>query len=457
MRLFSGIRQGLLAAVLLIATPVSAQNLPQSEAEWDTLGDKLLLLYRSRSYASVLEYLPTHGEAILAKSPGHYTATISLARALFEAERYSEALPYYEKALQLQCLFPILKEYAEATLHTSKPEAFEALSDILKQKIEHVGLVRTVEAYRSYLSMVKAGDIAYLSGKLETAKKEWTEAFSLYENIAKNADKTFPNRPAAALQQAYTYQQLYLSQYGRLRLDLLVSTFLEPKLALCEPLPQTDAPPLDFRVTAFVIKDTDLRYRSTDGKEHHERSRMDDATGKEYQAAWKFATDALHYYSGGKVKVQTLWHHLPDAVITKLDERMWKGIVPQRLIDPAGITPRQDQAFTRAAKFSDAVIFVWPRGLAAEAYGGGSIKLPLSDGTELPARGVIRSISRSPHICFHELLHTIEAQVKIQPVHGPVAIPMREFQRLRVEDEIDWYIHLVRTVPDWTKWRYRDP
>ena len=237
----------------------------------------------------------------------------------------------------------------------------------------------------------------------------------------------------------YTYLRLALSPYGRLRQDLLVRSFLLPKMEGCKPVKRPRKKPVVYRVAAFVIRKTDLSYRDQ-GEERHEAATLDDDEVAAYKRAWRFAMDAVRAYAKGRFEVETTWFELDGATLRGVTQRSWKGLVQQRHLDPKKIEPRPDKLFKRATRHNDCVIFVWPRGKAAAAFGGGRIRLPCRN-ADLAVRGGVLSISTDPRICLHEFLHTIEENVGPLRAHGPKGRDLELFATQDIHDEVEWYAY----------------
>lgn len=455
--------RGLIPKVLTVAmvcgveTSLAETIVPHSGDEWNEFGKDLLELYQAENFSGIASYEPTHGAPLLKASPGYYLATICLARALFREDSFESALPYFEKALPLQCHEHNLMEYADAVIRTGETRRFETLVELLRKEGKaDAAALNKAAGFVEFHRRVKEGDDAFLSRNPASAAQHYAAALQLFEELAEGKSKAIDPQPLTAAENSYTYFQLSRSEYGRMRKEFLVPTFLEPKLAICETKVPDNVQPVTYRVTAFIIPNTDLTYRDKDGTEFHEKRELSESEIWEYKVAWGFATNALRAYSEFQVNVKTTYQRLEGATLTGLKQRVWNNLVEQRHLDPAKIVPAQDEAFKRAVEESDCIIFIWPRGEAAKTYGGGTIDLPLSDGTKLDRRGGILSISPRISTCLHELLHTVERRIEIEPVHGPKGLAMKRFQDLGVEDEIQWYRHLIQSIDSWEKVRYAD-
>jgi len=228
--------------------------------------------------------------------------------------------------------------------------------------------------------------------------------------------------------------------------------FLEAKIALCTA-PPADSRPVVLKVAAIVVRHTDIEWQDTSGK-HHEKNDLDDKELGTYRMAWRIAMDAVGHYSGGRVRVETDWHDLTDVTVTGLTSDTYKGLFPTRHLDPTMLVPAQDEMFKKLVKDHDWIVFVWDRGRAAMSFGGGPIQLPFKSG-RLPLRGAIRSMPPSAGTCVHEFLHSVERRVSVPRVHGPRGDWMVEFDASSVEDGTDWLLHVLRSVENWRKVRYR--
>ncbi len=297
-----------------------------------------------------------------------------------------------------------------------------------------------------------AGDEAFERGDFDDARTHYRAALDAFEDLAAEASTDQPEDELTAIEQAYTYRQLYRSEYGRLRQRLVSIPFLTGKLSACEP--STGDAEVTYRIAVFVVLDTDLDYH-VDGEKRHERAHLDDAELSRYRFAWGVAARAADHWAGTRVRFESRWIELEGVTLRGLTERAWNGgLLNQRHLDPARLDPLPDETFARIVPEVDCVAFVWPRGEAASTYGGGPIELPGPAGP-LAVRGGIRSLSPYPSVCLHELLHNVESRAAIPRVHGPPTDAQRVFARHDIRDELDWYAHLLRSVPDWEQARFR--
>ena len=286
----------------------------------------------------------------------------------------------------------------------------------------------------------------------KAALSAYMDAQSLVPKIA--ATSPTP-RPPGRTARHYSYELLYASREGAARRDFVVDHFLSAKIHASSATRPGKAT-VHYRVAAIVIRNTDIVYEER-GAMRRDQRRLSQHELAAYKRAWRFASDAVGAYSEGRVSVDTTWIVLDDQVVLKgLTDRLWRGSVRQRHLDPNKLDPPQDDLFARLVTEYDCIVFVWPRGTAGAAFGGGTIRLP-ARGSTLPTRGGVRSISTSAATSLHELLHTVEERVLSARVHGPRRDASRVFREQGIRDELDWYAHLIRTVTDWRKAKYLTP
>ncbi len=244
----------------------------------------------------------------------------------------------------------------------------------------------------------------------------------------------------------YTYWNFYNSSQGRKKHDILVDQLLETKLLMSSaPLPVSDNAVV-YKYAALIIRNTDLDYPDENGTRIHEQNYFTDDELKAYKDAWQFAMDAVQYYSNGKLIIETDWLELEGTTLTGLKESVYKDFIDCRHLDPEEIEPRPDRLFEQITNTYDGIVFAWPRGNAASAYGGGFVVLPHERKT-LERRYSILSLSNEPRICIHEFLHSFEGKFGTEPVHGPDNnLPVNFYG----DDEIDWYGYLIESVGDWS-------
>lgn len=435
---------------------------PRTSAEWRTLDDRVWKLFDASRYKEVAEAEPTLGAALLGDGPGHYLPTICLAHSLAYTGKKLKSLPYFERALRLDYRPHNVRLYADviAELGQSDRTLFERgeryLDGLARSHPKEQTTIATCKATISFGSAVELGDAAYLQKDNKKALEHYRKAqdsYRLLPPIDAQDQKAWITelRP---LMEEYTTFKLYDTPDGKKRYDHLDRTFLKPKIDLASsPLP-SPADRVLYRVAGLVVRRTDLTFVNDKGLRQREQNVLTDSALESYQRGWRFAMDAVQLHSAGKFRVETTWFDLEKATLTGLTDDLWKGIVKTRHLDPTKIEPSQHELFARVVREHDMVVFVWPRGEAARAYGGGPIVLPHPN-IKLPERGCIRSLDPWAATCLHEFLHNVEGKVSLAPVHG---VRGGDWKRLapgfRGEDEVDWLVYLIKSVGDWKRVKY---
>ncbi|MBV9865378.1 MAG: hypothetical protein JO316_08520 [Abitibacteriaceae bacterium] len=438
--------------VLLGLSSAGAARPPQSGVEWRAFGDQLFALYRAGAYSQVLQTGQAAAAQLLAPSERHYLPTICIALSLNKLNRPQEALPFFEKALTLELKTDNLNTYLQALA-------------VLNMRSRGVGFLRqlptyypdqrsALEAYTEFYDGLVRGDEAYLAGDKRTAQAAYQRALDAYGKIpvSPTENDAFTARVLRVADE-YTYYYLYDTPDGVKRYEILDQSFLKAKLRLCQDVPPQDKR-VTFKMAAVIIRNTDLKYEDK-GQQKAEQSHLDDNELAFYQHTWQFAMDAVEHATAGQFKVQTTWIDLPQVTLRGLHDWMWHDRLHVRHFDPAQLDPPQDDFFKKIVGEYDGVVFVWHRGEAARAYGGGPIELPYHGG-KLPARGGIKSMPMNSTDCLHEFLHNMGRATGYSPhgLKGNQAKVLADYRAKQVTDQVDWYTYMLGAAKDWQRAKF---
>jgi hypothetical protein len=223
------------------------------------------------------------------------------------------------------------------------------------------------------------------------------------------------------------------------------------KLRLCDPLPRRqDA--VVLRMAILVVRETDLSFREG-GELRHEARRLSDAELAQYRAAWRFAMDGVQLFSAGGVVVESEWIELDGVKLTGLTDTLWKGLVPQRHLDPTRLVPLPEATFRKVARG------IRRRGLRLAPRRGGPRVRRGPHAASAAARAVAaRACGRPEHARDARELHSrappqLRGKTNLLPVHGPR--DPRDFARLGIRDEVEWYEHSLRKLSSYRGLRFR--
>jgi tetratricopeptide (TPR) repeat protein len=424
-------------------------NLPQTANEWRQYSDQMLKRYRSRDYEAVAQQESIIGAYLLNPNTRRYTPTISIALSLNKAGRREESLPYFEKALFLN--------FKESNFFTY----LTALSSVgnLRRGVEFMRYMASLSAeqrtffgpYATFYHALEQGDAAYLNNDRATALGFYQQALNAYQKI-----------PVSATEQAafiatkrrvfneYTYNILYDVPDGYKKARLLDPTFLKAKILMCQDAVE-EKNPVVYKMAALIVRNTDVTYEER-GRRKTEKNVLNENELLQYQQTWRFAMDAVHVATQGKLKVETTWIDLPGVTLKGLDDQVWGGLVHVRWLDPAKLQPSQDELFKKLVTQYDGFVFVWDRGQSALAYGSGPKSLPYKD-RPLPVRGLIKSMPTSSVNSLHEFLHNMNRATRSSShgIRGERSKVAQEYQARGVTDQMDWYLHMLSSTKDWQK------
>jgi len=448
--------------MLIIETGLFSWQLPKSGSEWRIFNKKFIKLYKNKDWSSVLKVKKAIGKKLLytTHSPHAYFARIIIAHILYRKKKYKEAVPWFEKALEIRRHKHNLSAYSRC-IHNNKQ--YKQGSNFLRKLCisfpnEKKKIQSQAAAISFYLAITR-GDRLYLMGKKQKAYRQYKKAKTFYtlipvrKKLQKSWEYNVKKVKGGAWLQEYTYNKLYYRPGGYHHRIYMVKTFLNEKIKLStQQLPLNN--PVVYRVAAVVVRKTDLSYIDLKRKKRYEKKMLREEKLQNYKNSWTFVEDTFLFHSRGKFKIKTDWIDLKKAVLTGLKQRVWKGIIPTRHLDPAKIRiPDRDALFEKLANTYDAFVFIWPRGKAARAYGGGFCRLPHSR-KRLPVRGCVRSLAANPNTDLHEFLHTLKGSVKYAPVHGPKGKSLTKTRDFKGRDEVDWYCYLIEKVKDWRKAKF---
>ena len=427
-------------------------SLPETAQEWSQRGDTFNEWLAQKQFEKIIAQEPPLRSTLLEAPPRHYLATICLARALSQLTQDSQAIEYYEQALRQRCLEHNVWLYSKSVRAAGQAErGLQFLRDL---KTEFPDLDPAHEQVLEFWSLISQGDAFYHKGQRLQAKTSYQKAKAIYTTLPSDdrRRKQWMQR-IQPLMQEYSYYKLYADEDGWKRHHYLTASFLLQKLDLLSSEVPKPAGAIHYRVAVLVIRKTKLTFQESDGVFRSETNLLDDRELDAYRKAWRFSTDAIQYYSRGQLVISSQWIDLPEATLTRLKSSQYKGLLDVRHLDPAAIVPRQDNLFKKLVRRFDCVVFVWDRGTAAKAFGGGPVALPYEDRT-LPKRGGILSMPKTSTLCMHEFLHNMTPREGIPSVHGIRGEWQQQLPQFRGNTEGQWYCFLTANISDWRPYKY---